>query len=81
MRSYLDNDVQVTGLAISRRELPFAREANLGAGVDASRDADANLFLARNVAAPGTLAAGFFDYATLAIAARTGGHVDDLSEN
>src|ERR1700730_1449968 len=81
VRLDLDDDVQVAVGTAARSHFTLTGEANLRSAVDAGRDVDPHLFLARAVAAAAAGLAGSLDHLALTVAARAAGDVDDLAED
>jgi len=81
VRFDVDDNVEVTGRPTTGTDFALAREPDLGAAVDPSRNVDPHLLLTRLVAGSAAGPAGSVDHLPLSVAAWAARYVDDLSED
>src|SRR5438270_3118335 len=81
MRLDVNDDVEITRRAAPRAHLAFARQANLGAGVNTFGNVHPYLLFSGPVATAGATPAGALDHLALPIAPRAAGDIDDLPED
>ena len=72
--------IQVTCGPPTQASIAFAGNTQARAGIDSSRDIDAQLFTHLSHALPSTGIAGISNHLTTAIAGRTFGHLGEVAE-